>query len=251
MGRLILLAFVVLTLRADNFNIVWDGSSTTAGTGFRPAVDAALRAAGHTVVATTTASSGRQMGAWPTNNDCGSSWTQVCQAPANVDPLLNANPGKQIYWSQNPTNDMAGGAVPGAQGYARHVDLIARRQPGWIHMASAVTPRAGPSDDAARVAYNSALIAGCLDAVVVATNSFGGRTLRCSEASVHDYIIDTSTDSRLGPNEVGEDPTWVPDGAHLSAAGNAILRDLTIPAMLDTLAPAASGMFPLPGPIVK
>jgi lysophospholipase L1-like esterase len=243
MIRCAICLLLALSLQAGEFNIVWDGSSSTGGTGFRPAVDTTLRNLGHTVVSINRAVSGRSMGAYAPG--CEGSWTQVCRAGELVDPNLNAAPGVQVYWSQNPTNDMASG-TSGENGYARHLDLIARRAAGWVHIVMTATPRTNDGYNPRRNVYNGLIRAGCLEPVQLYANDFDGAAYRCGDGSPFHYLVDAASDTRFGDDEDAWDTTWIPDGVHPSSAGYAVIRDMAVAVMKDALAPALLGMFPMP-----
>lgn len=247
----LLLALVALSVAgATTFNIVWDGSSSTWGTGFRGQTETTLTGLGHTVQGTNSAASGQNMGVY----SGGCSGTMVCEAPSDVDPILNAYPGVQILWIQNPTNDIIANNT-GEEGYSRLQDYLARRSGAWhARLTMTITPRTGGSPDhttaeSRRQTYNTLVRNGCAGTAIY-TNASGGVVYRCSSSWFAHYLIDAAADSRIGDEGDQDDTTYYQvDAIHLNTSnGSPIVADLIVHALTVI---SGKGLYMLPNPLVR
>ena len=258
MRTLVLALISAYASQAQNLNLVWEGSSSTAGTGVTTAqsfpVLTAAAVTGITVHSTNVAAIGQIVGAYAA---CPISTLMVCQYSTEVAPHLNEYAGQNVLWLQNATNDLCydGDGVDAATGYGRVLDYFVRANPSWKFVTMTQTPRnlltvSGATCETRRADYDSRVLTGCGAGKVRIyydpTNQ--GAAYRCQPGSPYQYVVDVAADTRIGCAGCQNDTTYYQaDGTHGTPLWHQIVAAMVAPAVQDAL---TAGIWRMPCPVI-
>jgi hypothetical protein len=230
-----------------NVNLVWEGSSTTYGSGVtateRFSALVPLLITGATVYSTNIAAGGEILGDYAS---CPSSSLMMCQYATQAAPHLNEHVGMNVLWLQNATNDLcfASSTVDGATGYARVLDYLSRAGTSWEKITMTQTPRnlVSGTDTATcesrRVDYNSRVMAGCLSPTRIYYDAVNlGAVQKCAEGSPYNYVVDVAADTRLGCSGCQNNAMYYGDGTHGTPLWHQIVATMAAAAVQDVVTP--------------